>query len=383
MEELKDLYLNRFNKSAPKITSIFEEDNAKGIPVIISIKSYWSTGSNYDQMPSDYYSNPASMLRYQEEGIKLHLKELDDDYIPYLVPWYGTGILPSAFGCKVRFPEKPGMDPIVESTCINDIKEIRGIKLPDPNKDGLMPRVLETIEFMKKNSVIPVGLTDIQGPMDTIGLMCGYDKIFLWMKDDPNAVHYLFEVVTEALINWIIAQKRITGEKLDTINGEQQVWFPKGVGVWMSEDDLVFIGPKQYEDFIMPCHDKILKKFRSGVIHFCGNGTQHISLLAQLENLAAINTWTLWKFDYIRKLQKVLENKIVLVLGDIAPLNIEEYYEELINNVSLNKIILSLAIEENLALVKKGYVISARKELDTAKYAFNMIKSKLKEKLVQ
>ncbi|MHB1348103.1 MAG: hypothetical protein ACYCXK_11510, partial [Candidatus Humimicrobiaceae bacterium] len=227
-------------------------------------------------------------------------------------------------------------------------------------------------------SDIPVGMTDIQGPMDCIGLMCGYDKIFLWMKDDPKAIHYLFEVITETLINWVIAQKKIIGEKLDTINGEQQVWFPKGVGIWMAEDDLVFIGPKQYEEFIMPCHNKVLKKFGSGVIHFCGDGSQHAPLLAQLENLAAINTWTLWKFDYIKKLQEILKNKIVIVLGDIAPLNIEKYYEELINSISLDRIILSLAVEENLALDKKGYTITDRKELETAKYALNIIKSKLK-----
>lgn len=374
MEKLRDLFTQRYKKSTPKINQVFSNSKVDEVPISISIKSYWSTGSNKGQMPKDYYYNMKSMLKYQEDGIRLHLDELEDDYIPYLMPWYGTGVLASSFGCKIKFSNSYGVDPVVENPCINNINDIRKLKIPDPACNGLMQKVLDTIKYMKENSVIPVSLTDIQGPMDTVGLMCGYDKIFLWMEDDPKAVHYLFDAVTETLINWIKIQKKITGEALDELNGAQTFWLPKGIGIWMSEDDLVFIGPKHYEEFIMPYHQKILKEFGSGVIHFCGDASQHIPLFKDLENLAAINTCTLWNFNCVKKLQSEIRNKTVLIVWDIAPLEIEKYYSDFFKEVNLDRIILGLGIEDNLALVKNGYTESNRSDIDIARKTIDFLR---------
>jgi len=383
MGKLKNLFLDRYRKSAPKIESVFKNNinDITKTPIVILVRYYDSFGSNKDQMPLDYYSSPSSMLRYQEESIMVHLNEIDDDYIPCLVPWFGTGVLASGFGCKVKYPDKPGADPFVKGPCISDKKDINNLKLPDPYKDGFMPRVLENMDYMKKNSEIPVSLTDIQGPLDTLCVMCGYNRLFMWMEDDPKAVHYLFDIVTEALINWIKIQKKITGESNDEINSEQGFWVPRGIGIWMSEDDLVSIGPKQYEEFVMPHHERILKAFNKGVIHFCGNASQHIPLFLSLKNLAVINTATLWDFECVKKLQEKMQNKIVLLVSDIAPLDIEKYYNNLLSKIDLNKIILGLFVKEDVALLERGYIEVDRDDLITAKESLYLIKSKLSEKI--
>lgn len=376
-ENLRLAYEERVRKAVPKFERVFRSESSAQPPVVVVIQSYWSCGSDKSQMPEDYYNNPASMLKYQEYGIKLHLENLDDDYVPYLVPWYGTGVLPSGFGCEIRFLEKQGMDPVVAGPCVTGNDDIAKLRLPNPYKDGIMPRVLETIDFMRENSEIPVSLTDIQGPLDTLGLMCGHERLFTLMYDDPKTVHYLFELVTEALIDWIKVQKQHTGESLDEIRGVQNFWCPKGCGVWISEDDLVFLGPRQYEDFVFPYHSKILRAFGSGVLHFCGDASHHIPALKYLESLAAINLTTLWDFNCLKKLQEQISDKVILMVWDIAPLDVQKYYEGLLDSINLDGIILGLAVEENIALSESGYILVDRTDLDAAMEALNVLKAKL------
>ena len=56
------------------------------------------------------------MLRYQVEKIGRHMETYDDDYIPFLFPWYGTGVMPSALGAEIVF--QPKMDPAVQGTVL-------------------------------------------------------------------------------------------------------------------------------------------------------------------------------------------------------------------------------------------------------------------------
>ena len=74
----------------------------------------------------------------------------EDDYIPFLFPWYGTGVLACVLGAEILFQAK--MDPAVQGTVVNRPEEVRQLSLPDPREDGLMPRVLETIRFFRAHS---------------------------------------------------------------------------------------------------------------------------------------------------------------------------------------------------------------------------------------
>ena len=380
MGKLKDDYQKRYKKSAPKIEDLFRNEDSTQVPIFFALRNLWSTGNSEKRKPSDYYTNPSSMLKSQEDSIRLHLKELDDDYIPFLHPWYGTGITATGFGCKMRLPEKPGVDPFTEGPVINDINDIRKLKMPDPRKDGMMPKVLETIQFMKENSDIPVNMGDSQGPLNTITLMCGHENLYLWMEDDPKAVHFLFDIVTEAITEWVKIQKEASGEDLDELNGTQFFWIPKGIGIRLTEDDIVSLGPRQYEEFIMPYHDRLSKTFGSSLIHFCGDASQHIPLFCDLEKLAVINTSTLWDFNCVRKLQEKMADKIILQIMDFMPINMKQYYDELLEVVDLKRVVLGLAIEEKLAMTKAGYTAADFDDIKVAKEGLKYLKSKLRQK---
>jgi hypothetical protein len=73
---------------------------------------------------------------------------------------------------------------------------------------------------MEAHSFLPVGITDLQGPLTTANQLMGYDKLSYLMADDPTAAHELMDKVTKTLILWVRAQKEVTGFLKKEVAGE-------------------------------------------------------------------------------------------------------------------------------------------------------------------
>ena len=302
-------------------------ESPEDFPIIVNTPCYFTHADSH--RPADYFSNPASMVKFQEDGFETHLKEVHDDTVPYFMPWFGTCVISSAFGCAVEWPDKQGVDPAVTEPVIKTPKDAAKLKRPNPHRDGLMPQVLEAIEYARKHSDLPVGLTDMNSPLSTVAQMCGYVNLFLWMYDEPSLVNDLMETVTDVFIEWVKVQKQYIGEPLDSSNGLQGVWSPKGVGVFLADDDLVSIGPELYERFVVACYSRILKTFNGGSLHFCGDGAHQMNTLATIESLKVINNSPMGNFDAFEMLYQKCVGRFSLQIQDCTPVDIETYYAEL------------------------------------------------------
>lgn len=346
---------NRYRK-IEKAFNLEPVTSADDIPLIINTPCYFGYGNK--PMPEDYWTSPESMVRYQEAGFARHLAAVDDDTVPYFMPWFGTGVTASAFGCQIKPAAGNGDDPGVISTCIHTPEDISRLKMPDPYKDGDMPRVLEFIEYARRNSDLPVGLTDINSPLCTAAQLCGYDNLFVWMFEEPAAVHELIGKISETLIRWVKVQKEYIGEPWDQSNGLQGVWSPKGVGIWMSDDDLVSMGPQQYDEFIVAEYSRIFETFGGGSIHYCGKGNHQIDNLLKIKNIRAINNSPMGQFDHFGKLVKRVSGKLTIQIQDAAPIMPEQYYARLFESVAdFRGIMLATFVEDNLGLTLEGATI--------------------------
>ena len=301
--------------------------SAEDVPLIVNTPCYFAFGTN--DKPADYFRNPASMVRCQVEGWERHLKHVHDDAVPYFMPWYGTGVLATAFGATVRFPERQGEDPSLTGPVIHSPVQIARLPAPDPERSGLMPRVLETIALAKETCDLPVGLTDMNSPLSTVAQLCGYDKLFYWMYDDPQAVHDLFDLVTDAFIVWVKKQKACIGEPLNASNGLQGTWSPTGVGVWASDDDLVILNPELYAEFVVPRMKRLYATFGGGHLHFCGNGVHQVENILSIPGVRAVNNSPMGNFEVFSQLYRSIKGRIALQIQDSTPLHPEIYYERL------------------------------------------------------
>ena len=361
MIEIYNKNQKRFQTAYEKIEQAYRHKAVKELPVIIMDANFAVCGQPEGEIPYDYFTNINTMFNYQIKKIEKHLEQIEDDYIPLLFPWYGTGVVPSALGCEIIFQQ--GMDPAVGSKIINRPEDVKKLRMPDPYKDGLMPQVLKTIDYMHENSDLPVSFTDCQGPLNIAISLCGVETLFIWMYDFPELVHEIMDFSTEVLIQWIKVQKKHAGQKLDSGAFPHAMVLPEGFGgVWIADDDCTVLSPRLYEEFVVPYNSRVFKAFNGGTLHFCGNAEHQLENFLKIEGLTGINNFCMGNFKQIVRMQEMFEDKLAIMVCDFNPLDIEEYYSRIIPQLKFKGTLLGSFITPELALYNSKYEYVSRKE---------------------
>jgi uroporphyrinogen-III decarboxylase len=275
----------------------------------------------------------------------------------------------SAFGCQIEFP--PKQDPAANPRHfpVKTPEDIRRLRMPDPDRDGLMPKVLEFLRYMKEHSFLPVGITDFQGPLTTANLLMGYDGLIYLMHDYPEAMHELMDKLTEVLIAWVKRQKAVIGEPRNECIGNQQVYLGRNAGIWFSDDDAVLMSPKAYREFVVPYNSRILKAFDGGCLHYCGNATHQADNFLRMEGLLAINNYSLYNVEAVRRLKAKIEGRIALFLCDFTPVDYEGYFREMLEGISCRGLIVDSQYSPVTGLLKGGKYSIIRRDLSRGRRA--------------
>jgi uroporphyrinogen-III decarboxylase len=368
-EEFCRLLQKRLSKVQVKTDDVFRFKEVDTPPYIVNSALYWVFGLDPDIFPTDYFDDPAVMTNFQERTYYDQVKEIDDDFVPYLMPWFGTVVTASALGCRVEYP--PKQDPAVNPRYypVTKPEDIKKLRVPDPEKDGLMPRVLEFIKYMKEHSFLPVGITDFQGPLTTANQVMGYDKLIYLMFDYPTLMHELMDIVTESLIVWVKKQKEVIGEPVNECISDQQVYLGKNAGIWFSDDDAVLMSPETYKEFVVPYNSRILKEFGGGIVHYCGNATHHAENFLNTEGLLGLNIYNLYNIPSFAKLKSQVENRLVLFACDFTPIDYRQYYAELLASVSYKGLVIDSQYSPVVGLLKGGKYDAIRRDLRSGRQA--------------
>lgn len=373
---VNEKYKTRISESYQKIKEAYEYRDDGILPFQVSDVNYWISGETPELNPDDYFTDCETMMQYQVKKIERHMERFDDDYIPFLFPWYGTGVLASGFGSEIAFQDK--MDPAVKGTVVKTPEDVSRLSLPDPSKDGLMPKVLETIRYFCEHSGLPISFTDPQGPFTTALTLVGPSDFFIWLYEYPNHVHVLMDICTEAFIQWVKTQKREIGEERGRYCFPHGIILPKEFGtVWLCDDDCVAISPEHYREFVVPYNSRIFKEFGGGTLHFCGSAEYQLENFLHTDGLTGVNNFCMGNFRQIYRMQELFVNKLAVKVCDFTPLNIQKYYAELIGNLKKCGTILASFVSPELALNDKGkYENVSRNGEAVAKEAYEAIKPK-------
>lgn len=210
-----------------------------------------------------------------------------DDTLPAIRANYGTGILPSLFGCEImRFDHGA----LPAALPLHDTERIRAhvaAGMPDL-RGGLGGRVLDTVAFYveafkpypKLREWVAIDLADTQGPLDAAEVTWG-SEIFMYMYDDPELVHAFLGLVTDTLAAFTRAHQAIDGIPFAPATT------PLG-RVCIREDSSVMVSGEMYDTFCKPYAQRLLDEF-GGCIHWCGDGKAWWHSLITLRNLTAVN----------------------------------------------------------------------------------------------
>jgi len=352
--DFRNLFENRLAKVQAKTADVFRFKELKVPPFMVNGALYTAFGSDPRTFPEAFFDDPAVMMNFQERILYDQIKEIDDDFVPYLMPWFGTIVTASAFGCQIEFPYKgdPAANPRYYP--VHTPADIQKLRLPDPEKNGLMPRVLEFMHYMRTNSFLPVGITDFQGPLTTANQLMGYDKLIYLMTDYPNSMHALMDIVTETLIAWVKVQKEWIGEPMDQCFADQQVYLGGHAGIWFSDDDAVLMSPKTYKEFVVPYNSRILTEFNGGIVHYCGNGTHQVENFLNTRGLLGLNVYNLYNIRSLAELKSRIEGHFILFACDFTPVEYQNYFEELLSSITYRGLVINSQFSPVVGLLKGG-----------------------------
>jgi len=344
---------SRIEKSKERVEAVWDLEEPDRVPFTCAI---WAEAEapprpdcltfvsprvcNKSAMPPVKYftTDPEDMLRSQLRNIGAHLKFPYDDYIPALDPAFGVGVVPSAFGCQILYPNSfrnLKRDPIVEPI-LKKAADVENLERPDPYTDGLMPRVLQTMDYWRQQvgDKIPISLTDSEEVLGAALMMRGTTGLLLDMYREPELVHKLMGLLTETLIEWFLVQKDHAGQEVDE-GYCWGIWIPKGKGgAFMGDDGAAYLSPHLYKEFVAPYDSRVLGRFKGGLIHWCGDATHNYENFLRIPYCTGFHVDAMGHLDPLIKL-KNLSDGHVISCGD-SPLDIENYWKDAIGHCAVH-----------------------------------------------
>ncbi len=320
----------RTERALALVRAAYRHELLESPPLLVGDVNYWITGEDPARIPLDCFEPGAyaSQQAFQESKITAHLATYDDIYVPYLFPWYGTVVVPSALGCPIVF--QPGEEPAVRGPAITEPAQVARLVPPDPERDGLMPRVLACIDHFRAHSDLPVSFTDNQGPLNIALNLVGLERLVIWMAEDPTVVHELMDFCTTVLIDWLRLQKERAGARANGGAFPHLVPLPDGIGgVWLSDDDSTVLSPRLYQEFVVPYNGRVLRAFGGGTLHYCGDGSHQLENYLATDGLVGINVWCMGHFRQVFRAQELFGDRVTIMIGDYTPLEPEPYFADL------------------------------------------------------
>lgn len=231
------------------------------------------------------FNDPHKMLQYQLREIETR-RDITDDYVPALFPYLGTAIIPSAFGCEVRWFED--QDPWALPLISVDPNEVYDLDKPLAS-DGLLGKVLDYTVYLAKHSEgrFPIRMTDIQSPLDAAYLIWRSEDFLVAMFTNPTEVHHLLNMVTDLIIEFIRAQRALVREFIPC--HYPNIFMPDGLGIAISDDALAILSPTLYEEYGLPYVTRLAESFDGIFIHSCGDFSHNLANLAKVPKLRGLD----------------------------------------------------------------------------------------------
>lgn len=213
---------------------------------------------------SKYYGVDASKW-YEDREIQLRAmlefygeRYPDMQYFPGFRGSSGSTVEASALGCEIA--TLPGQTPHANPVVHDLRRDVPKLKVPDPEKDGRMPMVLENFAWLAQK--LPeygyeVTAGFLHAPFDVALLVRGATELMTEVITDPEGVHAMMEVITETCIRYINKQYEVVGGTM--------------VQIMFSDDSGAQLSPKLWWEFSGQYIKRLVEGMPKGVIILAHN----------------------------------------------------------------------------------------------------------------
>ena len=168
---------------------------------------------------------------------------------------YGVCLVAMLYGLKPIY-YKNNWPAIAPTDCLS-VDEIKKLKPFDLSNSPIVEQLINQMDIIKKNWGAIDGYLNYQGVINNAFKIRGAE-IFSDLIEDPGLVHFLFDHITDTMINLIqLVQDR------QRTSGFQTDGFCTGNCV------VNMISPELYREFVLPYDIRLSKAFRRFGVHTC------------------------------------------------------------------------------------------------------------------
>lgn len=214
-------------------------------------------------------------VRYQLEVVRHEIERLEcsrEVGIPlanlpaFDLIHFGTGPLATAFGARfiLREGAQPAFEPAVHTPA-----EVMRLGKPNLLRDGILPRIIERIQYYNDATRGKVILTpcDTAGPWSIATSIWHYEDMLEAIFTAPDAVHHLLGMVTDCMIEWADIQEAYIGRWGRTHSSFSWPFLARGTGI--GDDTLVAVSPALWEEFFLPYNNRLSREYGGLITYHC------------------------------------------------------------------------------------------------------------------
>ena len=202
----------------------------------------------------------------------------------FLEPWYGIGVVSSAFG--VPYIWKGGQAPGVEGP-FKSAKEALNHRISSVSESCEGKKVLEMIEFFLEQTKgqIPISPGDTQSPLNIVSSYLMDSTAFMYeIFDNPDDLKELINTVADMEKEFLDQQLKLIGDALvKPGHGFASSRCFEGIG--FSDDNILMFSDDDYTGFAVPAMITASESFTGPVFHSCGNWSGRTELVKSIPSL--------------------------------------------------------------------------------------------------
>lgn len=112
-----------------------------------------------------------------------------------------------AIGARLSYPENTY--PVIQTPCLESLKDLDRLVVPDPLNSGRLPQVVEACRILRHRvgeRTLVVGI--VLGPLSIAGQIMGLEKLLYSLLDDPQGVKAVLDFTAETSIAFGLSMLR-------------------------------------------------------------------------------------------------------------------------------------------------------------------------------
>ena len=207
-----------------------------------------------------------------EQNLRMLLRQLDagNPTAPALEVGFGPPTMATVLGAEFDLSSPSGPDTPIDYLSLDDFDDWEPPPLAEA---GLMPRVMEQIEFFKDHTPEDVLISppDLQSPFNIAHMLIG-PSLLERIEDDPDRVQDLMDLITETLIEaWTDIPRWIGMDRLAPTPGLSFCTAATECRCFVSECAATQLSPDRYREFVVPHVQRLERHFGPVAFHPCSH----------------------------------------------------------------------------------------------------------------